>query len=144
MKGIALVVALVGCAADPQPAPMPQPQGCVTLAGNASQDMPVTAGAAGTSVCMHLDATTLSRAHFMAGLPGRAGTTSGFQTVLEDASGQVIVNGWDVTVGQTDPMTSANLEWSPPAGVTTDVTLVVTAQQATSTTLSLGLLDPLE
>lgn len=141
MKGI-LLVALVGCASDPKPAPVPG--GCVTLAGTASQDMPVTADAAGTSVCLHLDASTLARAHLMAGLPGRAGTTSGFSTVLEDASGQVIVDGWDVTVGQTDPMTSANLEWSPPAGVTTDATLVVMAPQSTATTLSLALLDPLE
>ncbi|MBV8762859.1 MAG: hypothetical protein JO257_36580 [Deltaproteobacteria bacterium] len=139
MKGLALLVVLVGCAADPKP--VENPTGCLTLTGTQSQDVPLMTDA---SVCLHLDATPLHRAHFMVSLPGRAGTTSGFSTSLDDASGALIVDGWDVTVGQTDPQTSATLEWSPPAGTTTDVTLHVRASAATATTVGLALLDPLE
>jgi hypothetical protein len=140
MKALALVL-LVGCAADPKPTPLPTPQGCVTLDPSAAQDYSITTDA---SVCMHLDATMLHRAHFMLGMPAYAGTTSGFTVALRDAAGQLIVDGWDVTVGQTDPMTAATVEWSPPAGVTTDATLVISAPQPTTTTIDLALFDPLE
>ena len=142
MKGIVLALIATGCASDPkQPAPEPDPTGCVTLAGNASQDVPVTTDAA---VCMHLDATSLPRAHFMADLPSVAGTISGFSIALVDPSGAPIADGGDLVIGQTSPYARAQLEWSPPAGVTTDATLVIDASTPTATTVSLALLDPLE
>lgn len=141
MKGIALVVVLVGCASDPEQQPAPDPTGCVTLVGNASQDVAVTTDA---NVCMHLDATTLARAHFMADLPSVPGTTSGFSIALVDATGAPIASGGDLVIGQTSPYARAQLEWSPPAGVSTDATLVISASTPTATTVSLALLDPLE
>jgi hypothetical protein len=142
MKAIPMLALLVGCASDPKPAaPPPTPQGCVTLDPSAAQDYSITTDA---SVCMHLDATTLHRAHFMADLPARSGTTSGFSIVLQDPSGQALVDGWDLTIGETDPRTNAHIEWSPPAGVTTDATLVITAPQRTSSTIDIALFDPLE
>ena len=143
MKGLALLVVLVGCASDGKPAPGSTGTGgtCVTLAGTASQDVSITTDA---SVCMHLDATTLPRAHFMADLPSQPGTTSGFSISIVDANGAVLADGGDLVIGQTSPEARAQVEWSPPAGVTTDATLVVRAASATATTASLALLDPLE
>ena len=139
MKGL-LLVALVGCASDPKQ-PAPNPTGCVTLAGNASQDVAVTTDA---SVCMHLDATSLVRAHLMADLPSQPGTTSGFSISLVDANGAPLADGGDLVIGNTMPYARAQLEWSPPAGVTTDATLIIRASTPTATTLSIALLDPLE
>ena len=140
MKGIALVVVLVGCASDPQK-PVENPTGCITLTGNQSQDVPVMTDA---SVCMHLDATPLARAHFMADLPSVAGTTSGYSISLVDSNGAPLADGGDLVIGNTMPYARAQLEWSPPAGVTTDATLVVRAGSPTATMLSIALLDPLE
>ena len=139
MKGIVLLVAVVGCASDPKPTP--NPTGCVTLAGNASQDVPITTDA---SVCLELDATTLARAHLMADLPSVAGTTSGFSISLVDPNGASIADGGDLVIGNTSPYARAQLEWSPPAGVVTDATLIVRASTPRATTLSVALLDPLE
>lgn len=166
MKGLWLVL-LVGCASDPSaqpptlpppPAPlpvptaMPTPSGCtaVTLtavdAGQvASQTVPTAIDTQGVALCLHLDASALQRAHFMAGTPSQSGTSSSFESALLDASGQLIVDGWDVSFGGTDPTTYSNLEWSPPAGQATDVKLIVWARAGSeATTLKVALFDPLE
>jgi hypothetical protein len=165
MKGLWLVL-LVGCASDPAtappglppppdplpvPTPMPTPATCtdVTLTGSgtivASQTLPLTIDTQGIALCVHLDASGLARAHFMAGTPSQPGTSSSFESALLDASGQLIVDGWDVSFGGTDPTTRANLEWSPPAGQTTDVKLIVWTRTGSATTnVDLALFDPLE
>jgi len=164
-KAIWLVV-LVGCASDPAapapgtptlpppPAPLPTPTNAactstVSLTPDgtliASQNVTVNVDQQGLALCLHLDATALTRAHFMASMPAQPSTTSSFSTALLDASGQLIVDGWDVTVGQTDPQTSAHLEWSPPAGQVTDVRLwIQTRVGVAATAVSVGLFDPLE
>jgi hypothetical protein len=166
MRAIWLVV-LVGCAADPSapaptlptpPAPIPQPTAMpapgtctdVTLtpanSGRpATQTLPLTIDTQGIALCLHLDASALARAHFMAGTPSQPGTSSSFESALADAGGHVIVAGWDVTVGGTDPTSFSNLEWSPPAGQVTDAKLIVWTRAGSSpTSVSVSLFDPLE
>lgn len=165
MKGLWLVL-LVGCASDPSappptlpppPAPlpvptaMPTPGTCTDVALTpdstlmASQTLPLTIDTQGIALCLHLDATMLARAHFSAGTPSQPGTSSSFEQVLLDASGQVIVAGWDVTLGATSPTTYAHLEWSPAGGQTTDVKLIVWTRAGSATTsLGVSLFDPLE
>jgi hypothetical protein len=164
MRAIGLVV-LVGCASDPSaptlpsappplplPTPVPTPATCtdVTLTATssgqvASQTLPLALDTQGVALCLHLDASALGRAHFMAGTPSQPGTSSSFEAALADAGGQVIVAGWDVTVGATDPTTFTNLEWSPPARQASDVKLIVwTRAGSASTSVSGSLFDPLE
>ena len=166
MKGLWLVL-LAGCASDPSapaptlppppaplpvPTPMPTPGSCtaVTLtppnSGQvASQALPLTVDTQGIELCLHLDASAIQRAHFMAGTPNEQGTSSSFETALVDATGQLIVDGWDVSFGGTDPTTFANLEWSPPAGSVSDVKLIVWARAGSeATTVKVALFDPLE
>ena len=70
---------------------------------------------------------------------------SSFAATLEDANLAPVVDGWDVTVGQTDPHTFLNLEWSPPAGAVTTATLWVHARaQTATTTIDVSLIDPLD
>jgi hypothetical protein len=104
---------------------------------------PVTVDPTGIAVCLQLDATKLARAHFMAQTSYRPGNVSPFTSTLVDASGTTLVDGWDITVGQTQPLSSTNLEWDAPPGLVTEVTLHVsdiTGPLATS--LQLALLDP--
>ncbi len=161
-KAIWLVV-LAGCASDPSapaptlptpPPPLPTPTNAACSASvpltpdgtlMASQTVPLTVDEQGLALCLHLDATGLARAHFMADMPARASTTAAFSTALLDASNHLIVNGWDLSVGQTDPQTSAHLEWSPPAGQVIDVRLWVQSRAGTAaTSVAVSLFDPLE
>jgi len=131
---------------------MPTPGSCsdVTLtppnSGQvASQTLPLTIDTQGIALCLHLDASAIQRAHFMAGTPSQPGTSSSFESALVDATGQLIVDGWDVSFGGTDPTTFANLEWSPPAGSVSDVKLIVwTRAGAMATNVNVALFDPLE
>jgi hypothetical protein len=146
---------LVACAAEhPKPPPLAaQPAACtasVALSGtgtNMAQTTfgPATLDAAGITLCAHLDATQLSRAHFAASSEQRPGATSGFAATLERADLTSILDGWDLTVGDAPPQTFLNLEWGPPAGQVIDVVLWFRATGApASTTINLDLFDPLE
>jgi hypothetical protein len=163
MRKALWLVVLVGCASDPAeptpglpppPAPLPTPTDAacaadVTLTPDgtlmASQTVPVTVDTAGLALCLHLDATMLARPHFLAAMPAQPSTMSAFSTALLDADNQLIVDGWDVTVGQTDPQTSAHLEWAPPGGEVTTVRLWVQSRAGpASTSVEVTLFDPLE
>jgi hypothetical protein len=99
----------------------------------------------GVSLCVHLDATQLTRAHFAASTDQHVGATSGFAVALQHTDFTSILDGWDVTFGDAPPQTFQELEWGPPVGTTTDVVLWVhAAGTAATTTVTLDLFDPLE
>jgi hypothetical protein len=107
---------------------------------------PLAIDATGIAVCLQLDATALGRAHLMAGTAWESGTASSFAATLARAGDHVTIqNGWDVTVDSTPPRTMSNLEWSPPAGQVTSTIFWVRARgAAATTTIDMGLFDPLD
>lgn len=155
MKLAGTCLLLIGCASD-HSAPKPpseaiQPRTCassIALVGavtTSPTSVALPLDGNGANICAHLDATQLSRAHFMAGTDQRPGTTSGFSATLQHADFSTILDGWDVSVGETSPQTFLNVEWSPPAGQTTDVIVWVRADsEPTTVTFGLDLFDPLE
>jgi hypothetical protein len=94
------------------------------------------------NVCLHLDGTRNRVAHFAASTEAEDAVDSSFTLTLTDADGVLILDGWDVTVGESSPRTFANLEWDLAGGLTKDVVLELrgTAQ----TKLSVALFEPLE
>ncbi|MEO6776705.1 MAG: hypothetical protein ABI467_27435 [Kofleriaceae bacterium] len=139
---------------DSDPPPSTQPRTCVadiTLdgsTGNAQGTLagPFTLDRTGVTLCLHLDATQNQvAAHFAAETEKQAGNASPFATVLEDLDGTVLQDSWDVSIGNTDPQTFANLEWNAPLHVVTDAQLWLHARdQSTKTTISVSLFEPLE
>jgi hypothetical protein len=78
----------------------------------------------------------------MAGTNQVPGDSSGLVATLQRTDYTTIHDGWDVQVSNG---TFLNVEWSPPAGQTTDVVVWVRAAAApVTTTFSLDLFDPLE
>jgi hypothetical protein len=157
---VAIALLLVGCASqhstDPTPTPTPlpvsPPPACtqsVTLVGAVSTSPtrvgPFVLDAAGADICVRLDATQMQRAHFMASSDERTGTTSGLDAVLQRPDGTAVLDGWDVSVGETAPKTFLNVEWDPPVGQITDVVVWVRASGAPAgASIELDLFDPLE
>lgn len=142
---------LIGCAADRKPAPPPdvtQPRSCATsvnLDGRPVNLPPTLLDATGINVCAHLDASQLIRAEFAASTDQRAGDASGFAVTLERADRTPILDGWDVSVGDSPPQTFLNLEWSPPPGQSLDVIVWFRSTGSPSQTqLGLDLFDPLD
>jgi len=139
-----------GCAADGGSTPVETPDGCFaneTLDGVAGAPVdfgPLVLG--GANVCLRLDASkNLQSGHFAAGTDQQAGEASAFTLRLTDPAGTVLLDGWDVSVGQTDPRTFANLELSIPAGEIRDVILEVRAKgPQTATKITVQLFEPLE
>jgi len=133
----------------PPPTAAVQPQTCaanVTLIGSTSiqpTDVgPFTLDTNGINLCARLDATQLTRTDMMAGTYQVPGDTSGLVATLQRTDYSTILDGWDVQVSNG---TFLNVEWSPPAGQTTDVVVWVRAVAApVTTTFSLDLFDPLE
>lgn len=150
------VIALAaGCVSEhgkPEPTPSVQPQGCgatFSLVGSVNATPMPTATLAldanGTNICAHLDATQMQRAHFAASSDQYPGDSSGLAATLQAADRSTILEGWDVSFGNTPPSTFLNVEWAPPVGQTTDVIVWVRAPMVpTTTTLQLYLFDPLE
>lgn len=144
---------LVGCTSSSghstEPPVVAQPRTCaanVTLVGAISTHPidvgPLPLDASGANICARLDATQLTRAHLMAGTDQVAGDSSGLVATLQRTDYTTILDGWDVQVSNG---TFLNVEWSPPAGQTTDVVVWVRAASApVTTTLALDLFDPLE
>ena len=151
---VALALVLVGCTSShaPDPTPAAPPPTCaanVTLEGASSTAPtrvgPFTLDTGGADLCVRLDATRLARAHFMASTDERTGTTSGLEAELQRSDHSMILDGWDVPVGETQPKTFLNVEWDPPVGQTTDVIVWVRASDApTAASVELDLFDPLE
>ena len=110
----------------------------VTIQANVDQD--------GFGLCLHLDGTANYMAHLAAGTGWSDGTTSPFQLALIDSAARPIRAGWDVTVGETDPRTFANLEWSMAGGEVRDVILRLTTRDGDgiATTLDASLFEPFE
>lgn len=148
-------VLFAGCADNvsaPVITPGTEPRTCamqLTLDGSAGSAPnvvgPLTLDTSGADLCLHLDATHNTRVHFAASTPYEAGPASSYTATLEDTAYGAILDGWDVTVGNTDPHTFLNVEWNPPAGQTTNVILWVRSVAGTTpTTINLALFDPLE
>jgi hypothetical protein len=140
-----------GSGSDPLPVDHSDPHSCeqtATLVGEPMTDLSQSFALALDSVgwCLTLDAThNLQQAHFMAGSPIVHGTSSGVVfTLLDAATVTTLVDGWDVSVGQTDTTTSANLEYSVPAGQTQTVILRMRAVDDRTDTLGVSLFEPLE
>ena len=105
-----------------------------------------TIGDQGFGLCLHLDGTANIDAHFAAGTGWTDGTSSPFQLALYDVAGELIGEGWDVTVGETGARTFANLEWPMPTGEVRDVILRVTTTtgEPVPTTVGATLFERLE
>jgi hypothetical protein len=139
---------------SPQPAPLAIaacPTATAQLAPGAAGTVsvtlaPIMVSTSATDICLHLDTTGLSRAHFAVATDVRvAGIVSPLTLSLLHLDGTLLVAGWDVTVGQQAPYTWPDLEWSPAAGRQFDVMLRVTARgQSLPAVLTLTLMDPLE
>src|SRR5262245_3732510 len=64
----------------------------------------ITVSPGATDICLHLDTTGLSRAHFAVATDVRvAGLISPLTLSLHQLDGTLLVAGWDVSVGQQDP-----------------------------------------
>jgi hypothetical protein len=172
MKRLAACVLLVGCiesdppgtAPDPalggeQPPPGEQesqvldPTPCpatISLYGMADSGSTTFASraydTAGEYFCLELDARdNIWIAHFAASTPYEAGAASNFQLDLLTADGAMLREGWDVSVGQTDTRTFANVEYSIEDRVVLSAKLHVHAKMATATgSFSLSLFEPYE
>ena len=65
--------------------------------------------------------------------------------MLEDTDGTVLQDSWDVSVGNSDTRTFANLEWNAPLHVVTETQLWLHAREQTATTtISVSLFEPFE
>ncbi|MDB4955107.1 MAG: hypothetical protein JWO36_2676 [Myxococcales bacterium] len=152
MRGCLLTGALLaGCVDKMSFEPVVEPGTCTMQValdgstGTAQTVGPLALGINGADICMHLDATRNTRVHFAAATAQEPGPASSYLATLEDRSFHAIVDGWDVSIGNTDTHTFMNLEWDPPAGQTSDVILWVRGLHARApTTISLSLFDPLE
>ena len=172
MRGISIVVVLAGCIADgsdslPSPEseeperqgdPAPSeivdvPRECdheVAMYGMGSSEPtivgPLTLDAAGVAICLELDARdNLWIAHFAAGTNYQTGSASSFELGLYDADGNMLRQGWDVTVGSSPPRTFANLEYGMPKGDIIKAMLHVRAPNGTATSdIALHLFEPYE
>jgi hypothetical protein len=115
-----------------------------SLDGSTGNAMPTTFSAVESeNVCLHLDAShNLVVGHFAATTDYMPGDMSTFTLSLVDPSGAVIHDGADVTVGQTEPQTFANLEWDLTAGQTKDVVLQIRGDMPTD--LHVALFEPYE
>jgi hypothetical protein len=141
---------------DPDPAPAVQPHSCVadvTLDGSTGNARPTQLGPFtldrnGVTLCLHLDATQNQvAAHFAAESDMQPGISSSFATVLQDPTFSALQDSWEVTYGDADPHTFANLEWNAPLHAVTDAMLWIHARdQATSPTtmISVALFEPFE
>jgi len=160
-----MVVALAGCASKPagddpvDAAPADAPDDVQTPV-LCPTSIPLAPGSPGTpagmevgplelgtaSFCLHLDTRGLIRGHFMAGTSLReSGDASSFTLTLADTNGTTLVEGWDVSIGNTDTKTFANLEMAMEADLERDVVLTISAKGGTAPVTNLGfsLFDPL-
>jgi hypothetical protein len=159
MKVVCLALLVTGACvvdhhSDPDPLPGTQPLECgadIMLDGSTGNAQGTLAGPFsldrnGITLCLHLDATqNLVAAHFAASTAEEAGAASSFATVLEDSDGAVLQDSWDVSVGNSDTRTFANLEWNAPLHVVTETQLWLHAREQTAnTTVSLSLFEPFE
>jgi len=110
---------------------------------------PVAVDTAGITICLSLDARdNLREAHFMSGTPNESGDMSSFELSLRDANDVELVAGWDVSIGNTDTKTAANLEYSFAPGQVYAAKLVVRAKPGrtppATTQVGLSLFEPYE
>lgn len=107
---------------------------------------PVTLDTAGITICLSLDGRdNANLAHFGAITDGEMADASTFELSVYDTNDVLIEMGWDVTIGNSSPMSYANVEHSFEKGQVYQVKLRARAKQAAATTrISLSLLCPLE
>jgi hypothetical protein len=106
--------------------------------------VPLGLDASGQVVCLHLDATKVGAAHFVAATALYAGDSSGIIVVLQDPDRSMLQDGWDVTPDASDDdHTYANVEWNAPAHELTEAILWLRApQHPIATTLQLSMVSP--
>lgn len=104
-------------------------------------------GVDGATICLTLDSTlNIQGAHFAANSDRGAGSVSLVEMALFDEDERLVQEGWDVTFGQTNPQTFANLEYGMPVGSVVHAKLFVRslAVGTVSTRLELSFFEPLE
>jgi hypothetical protein len=127
----------MGCASQ---APSPASKKCAdseAIHNGTDEELgPINVDSGGVVLCLALDTTGMPAAHLVAMTDQESGSQSSFTTELLDAdhNGQLLVDGWDVTVGQTMPMTSQHIEWSPAAGQMLSVRYVLDPRDKPATT----------
>ncbi|HEX4453329.1 MAG TPA: hypothetical protein VH143_20800 [Kofleriaceae bacterium] len=136
--------------ADPDPS-IVEPRTCtvdvVVTSDSAPTSVPLGLDASGQVVCLHLDATKVGAAHFVASTALYAGDSSGVIVVLQDPDRGMLQDGWDVTPeisdASDDDHTYANVEWNAPGHELTEAILWLRApQHPIATTLQLSLVSP--
>jgi hypothetical protein len=101
---------------------------------------------AGALFCFEIDARqNLRIAHFAAGTAYQQADVSSFRIALLDANSAMLLEGWDVAFGSTDPSAFANLEYGVTAGDYVAVKLFVSSKVDTATTeVSASVFEPFE
>jgi len=156
---LCIAASLLGaCVIDHHSDPAPvasEPGACtqdVSLDGSTGTSTPTAIGpltldAAGSTICLHLDAThNLAAAHFAATSDMFTGETSGVLAALQDPDRLTLQDSWDVTVGNAPPETHMTLEWDAPLHEMTEAVLWVRAGNASAvaSSIQVALFEPLE
>lgn len=115
----------------------------MSLATTTPQAEPVSLDANSIGWCLHLDSTSIQSAApiFWAQTDHVTGVVSDIELSLFDTSGNVLLDGWDVAVGQSQPTTFAELQFQLTTGAVRDVILRARATFPRDTTLTVDL-DP--
>ncbi len=137
--------------AETDPAPAVQARTCVADlsldSGNPSAQVgPFALDRNGVTICLHLDATQyLQAAHFAAASDRSPGAASPVMSILQDSTFVALQDSWDVSVGQAETRTFANLEWNAPLHAVTETMLWLRARdQVASSAFTISLIEPLE
>jgi hypothetical protein len=143
------VLSTPACVVDrhADPPAVNEPRTCtvdvVVTSDSAPTTVPLGLDASGQVVCLHLDATNVGAAHFVASTALYAGDSSGTIVVLQDPDRGTLQDGWDVTPDADDDHTYANVEWNAPAHELTEAILWLRApQHPIATTLQLSMVSP--
>ena len=155
---LAVVAALSApaCVVDrhADPPTVNEPRTCtvdvVVTSDSAPTTVPLGLDASGEVVCLHLDATKVGAAHFVASTALYAGDSSGMIVMLQDPDRGTLQDGWDVTPetndasdASDDDHTYANVEWNAPAHELTEAVLWLRASHhPIATTLQLSMVSP--
>jgi hypothetical protein len=143
-----LAVLAPACVVDrhADPPQVAEPRTCtvdvVVTSDGAPTSVPLGLDASGATVCLHLDASKVTAAHFAASSAMAAGDSSGIAIVLQDPDRVTLQDGWDVS-DDSDEHVSANVEWNAPAHELTEAILWLRApQHPVATTLQLSMVSP--
>jgi hypothetical protein len=146
-----LAACAAGCVVDrhADPPPVTEPRTCtvdvIVTSDAAPTTVPLGLDSRGATVCLHLDATSVGAAHFVASTAMLLGDSSGLAVVLQDPDRGTLQDGWDVSPEDSsdDDHTYATVEWNAPAHALTEAVLWLRApQHPVATTLQLSMVSP--